>query len=383
MIFFLILLNVVGRPLCAVCFFGKQVDSSPRQGTFKGIISSEPQVGEKNQKFSFTTTQGRTVFVFANRYQSFHYGDEMEITGKIEKPANIQEFDYQAYLEQRGIGGVMYYPSFRSLNKNSGSYFWQWIYGVKDWMRKPILQGLPEPHASLLLAVTLGDDWRISSSFRNALAVSGTIHIISISGLHVAIIIGAVMVSFILLGLNRYWATAATATTIIFYTLMTGYSASAVRSAIMGILLLVGYIYGRFSRLFYALLLTAFFMLAWDINFLYDVGFQLSFGAMAGLALLYPRFQKWFYGFSHVKERGVLDAVIASLAVMAVISPILFYHFGRVSLISPLANIAILPFVPATMYLGFLAEISGFFIQPLWLLLEYQIKIIMFFGSLF
>ncbi|MBI3334908.1 MAG: ComEC/Rec2 family competence protein [Candidatus Portnoybacteria bacterium] len=381
-IILLITFDVLGKPLCAVCFFGKKEGTflPPHHARFEGIIIKEPQLRFKNQHLLVARDDAK-LLIIANRYTPFSYGDRLVIEGKITIPENFDSFDYQRYLLQRNIQGVMYYPNTRII-RNKVSGFWQWMYGMKERLREPILTGLPEPHASYLLAMTIGDDWRIPPSFRDALTRSGTIHIISISGLHMTIIAGAIFVLFILFGLTRAWATLATFVALVFYILLVGAPSPAIRSGIMGMLFLIGYLAGRLSKLFYALLLAAFFMLLWDIKYIYDVSFQLSFGAMAGLALFYAKFRQWFYRIPRAKEHWVFNIIIASLAVSVMIFPLTAYHFGRVSWISPIANVFILPLMPPTMLLGFLAEFTGFFIQPLWLLLEYQVRMISLFGYL-
>ena len=196
------------------------------------------------------------------------------------------------------------------------------------------------------------------------------------------IIIAISFIIFILIGFSRPIATIATFFFISFYILLVGFPASAIRSGIMGMLLLAAYLLGRLNRFFYSLLLAAFFMLLWDINYFFDVGFQLSFSAMAALALLYQPLRKKFYQLPRLKEHFLFDIFIASLAITIIISPILFYHFGTISVVSPIANMAILPVMPLTMMLAFAAEVTGFFITPLWFALEYNVRVISFFGSI-
>lgn len=380
----LMFLDSFNMPLCAVCFFGEKPSfiSEKEEMSFEGVIATEPQIRYKNQHAIMR--QGyRNILIIINRYQKLSYGDKVVVRGEISIPKNIGSFDYQGYLARRGIRGLMFYPKVEKLESQRLEVR-KFIYLLKDRLRGPILTGLPEPHASYLLAMTVGDDWRIPPSFRQALINSGTIHIVSISGLHMSIIAIVLFILFILLGFTRMTATFATFIVLIFYIGMVGNPSAAIRSGIMSMIFLGGYLLGKVNRLFYALLLAAFFMLLWDIKYIYDIGFELSFGAMTGLAIFYPQFRKRFYKIPYLnnKEHTLFDIFVASIAVSVMIFPILAYHFGRISWISPIANVFILPFMPPTMILGFLAEITGFFIQPLWLLLEYQVRMISLFGSL-
>ncbi len=384
LIVLLIVLDFANKPLCAVCFFGPETDEfieHPKEYIFEGLVGSEPERREKNIKVTLKTREGN-ILLFLNRYEDISYGDFISVEGEIVKPEVLGTFNYPAYLLRQGIQGVSYYPKITLIEKHRGSFFWAFLYSIKDWMRTPILEGLGEPHASLILAMTVGDDWRISPEFRELLSRSGTAHISSISGLHMTIIIAISFIIFILIGFSRPIATIATFFFISFYILLVGFPASAIRSGIMGMLLLAAYLLGRLNRFFYSLLLAAFFMLLWDINYFFDVGFQLSFSAMAALALLYQPLRKKFYQLPRLKEHFLFDIFIASLAITIIISPILFYHFGTISVVSPIANMAILPVMPLTMMLAFAAEVTGFFITPLWFALEYNVRVISFFGSI-
>lgn len=380
----LIVLELVHKPFCLVCVFQPRVTqflSLPKSSLVQGIISSEPKIGYTSQRFILSLRK-HNILLVVNRYQQFSYGDVVQVTGAVGKPDNFGSFDYQAYLLHEGVAGVAYFPQTTIIGHNQGSPLLAWLYGIKASLRKPILTNLPEPHASFLLSMTLGDDWRVPPDFRQALVNSGTIHIISISGLHMTFISLAVFFLFIVAGLNRPLATVATGISLLGYIIMTGTSSAAIRSGLMGTLLLVGYLLGRAQKLLYALLLSGALMIVWDSRVIYDIGFQLSFGAMLGLVVFTGQFRVWFYAIINIKPNKFLDIIPASLAANLGVFPILAWHFGRVSLLAPLANLVILPVIPALMALGFLAELTGLFMWPLWLLLEYSVRVISLIGLL-
>ena len=134
--------------------------------------------------------------------------------------------------------------------------------------------------------------------------------------------------------------------------------------------------------MFYALLCAGILMVLWDNKTLYDIGFQLSFGAMAGLALFYPVFRRLFYRITRFSPATLFDVLPASLAANVAIFPILAYHFGQFSFLSPLANFFVLPAIPLIMLGGFFTEATGLLVSPLWLFCEYTIRMISLFGGL-
>lgn len=376
---------MINKPLCAVCFIEPLPDAfspSPK-GSFKAMVIRNPEVGIKYQQILVKTEQ-QYLLVLANRYEVIRYGDLLLLQGSIVAPENQGDFDYQGYLLRQRITGVMYYPSISVIGHDKGYRIISVLYNLKNNFAARIAARLPEPHASFAISMTLGDDAGIPKDVKEALADSGMIHIISISGLHMTIITLLVFVAFILIGFGRTSASMATFVFIALYIIMVGSPSPAIRSGVMSILLLGAYLAGRPHRLFYALLLSGLVMLLWDSSLIREASFQLSFGAMIGLSLFYSFFQRWFYKLIPLNPSPLLDIIPASFAANISIVPIVLYHFGRVSLISPVANVLILPLLPATMLFAFFAEAVGLsiFWIPLWLLLEYQLRIISFFGNL-
>jgi competence protein ComEC len=151
---------------------------------------------------------------------------------------------------------------------------------------------------------------------------------------------------------------------------MTGASASVVRAGVMGTLLVYAGFIGRKSNIINALVLAGTVMIFLNPLILRnDIGFQLSFLATLGLVYISPIFEKWF-----VKIPEFFRVLLAAtLAAQVFTMPIIISNFGLLSLISPIANIAILPFVPVSMFLGFASGLLGM----IWLLVG---KIVGFFG---
>jgi len=416
-IFLLLFLYSIGKPLCVACFFDVQ-NSPSLYGAFQGqgVVVTEPEVAVKYQRFTISIPRqertmgvspwenfsknpahvmsgaeqiptplrawesiaGQKALVFLNRYIEIGYGDVLKIKGTLKAPINRGTFDYRAYLEQRDIKAIMYYPSVIVVGKITPSRVTRIAYTIKTFLRGPILKNFPEPHAGLILAMTLGDTWRISQEFYTVLAAAGIIHLVSISGLHIAVIFSALFFLFILLGFNRPIATYISLPIIAAYVFLVGYPASAIRSGLMGAIFFFGYIVGRAQRSFYILLLSAFLMLLWDMRWFFDIGFQLSFAALLGLILIYPEMRKLIFP---SVDNFIKNIIIGSFAVELTLFPLLGYYFGRISLVSFFVNIIVLPPSAFWLILCLVVEITGFFTKPLLILTDYFIKIIYFFGD--
>lgn len=211
----------------------------------------------------------------------------------------------------------------------------------------------------------------------------------AISGMHMIIVVQMLMFLSLAVGLWRKQAFYLTLFLLIIYIIMIGAPASAVRAGIMAGLLLLAQKVGRLRSAHRAIVFAATIMLIVDPFLLKsDVGFQLSFAATLSIVYLKPildnKLENWpnpFY---------LKDILTMTLAAQLGTLPILIYHFGRLSLISPLANLLIVPFLPIVMISGLVLGLAGLIWLPLvkvlawpvWLLLSYFVKVIEYFSSL-
>lgn len=393
-IVFLLLLNSLGKPFCAACFFeGPAVipEEILLAKEVVGRIISEPQRHEKNIQALLKTEQGNVLLSMAP-YAPVAYGDKVRIKGRIRRPEAFGSFDYPAYLARQGIYLVSYYPKITMIAREDRPSFQKMVIAFKERLRRPILVHLPEPHAGLVLAMTLGEQWRLSSSFQNSFARAGIVHVVSVSGLHITMISMGIFFLLVMIGFNRRSSFFVLIPFLACYIFLIGFSASAIRSGIMGGLTLFAYFSGRSAKMLYTLLLAALCILLWDVRWAGDIGFQLSFASFFGLILVLPELTKWSsylgkmytlpYPFLVRAQKIAIPIILASFAVSLILLPLLAYHFGHFSLVAPLANILILPLTPFFLGLAFFVEISGLLWQPLWLVTEYFVRTGFFFADL-
>jgi len=205
--------------------------------------------------------------------------------------------------------------------------------------------------------------------------------------MHITILINLLMLVFLGLGLWRKQAFWLTTAFILFFVVMTGLQASTVRASIMGFLFLLGQNFGRTGDSLRAVVFGAGLMLAFNSFLLFDAGFQLSFLAVLGINYLFPIFSNWLRKVPNIFQ---LKSILAmSLSAQIFTLPILIYSFGRISLVAPLTNILVLPFLPFIIILGFLSAFFGIFshffalifVFPCGLFLSYLLKITDIFSS--
>jgi len=352
--------------------------------TLKGIIIKEPEQRINQQKFQFKAKEipGK-ILISTELYPQYYYGDELEITGKLQEPAVFEDFDYQEYLAKDKIYLVMYWSKINRLAQNQGNWFFQRIFNFKDKLRNIIEQTLLPPQSSILKAIFLGDKHSLSDELKEKLNISGTRHIVAISGMHMIIMTQILLFLALGIGLWRKHAFYFVISLLALYILMIGTPASAVRAGIMAGLLLIAQKLGRLRSAGRAIVFAAVIMLL--INPLLiksDVGFQLSFMACLSIVYLKPILDektiKWPNPFR------IKDILTMTLAAQLGVLPLLIFHFGQLSLISPIANILIVPLLPVIMISGIflcffglvwlsLAKIIAY---PIWFILTYILKVV-------
>jgi len=323
-------------------------------------------------------------------YPEYSYGDILKIKCKLEEPGIIEDFDYGKYLAGKNIYSTCAFPQLEVLSARNifpGEIIFKEIYRLKNKLRGTIESGLVEPEAGFLKAFILGDSSAIPDNLNQTFRQSGLSHIVAISGTHITILVA--MVFSILLGINlkRRVAFYFAIPIIIFYIFLAGSPASAVRSGVMGFLVLLAFHIGRLNRLDYSLVLAGVVMLLFNPKLLIaDGGFQLSFLAVLGMIYLYPVFDKWSAKF--YKGRPAIIKVISqmiSLTIAAQIftAPILIFSFHQISLVAPLANIFVLwtsPFIMGGAFIAIILSLifppgAQLFFLPVGLLLKYMILV--------
>ncbi len=330
---------------------------------------------------------------------NWQYGDIIRLRGQLKTPPETEDFSYRDYLARENILAYMPKAAVTRLPfPPGGNAFLRKVYEFKDVAVQRIYRIFPDPEASLLAGILLGNDNGLSEDLQQAFKNTGTAHIIAISGFNIAIIAALFVALFSrLLGPRR--GAVAAVLGIIIYTILVGASPSVVRAAIMGTLAIFARQVGRRQFALNTLTFTAVIMAILNPNVLWDAGFQLSIFATLGLILYAQPMQdaavRFFARFVHSETAKKIAEPIAefflfTLAAQLTTLPIMAWHFGRISLVSLIANPFILPAQPLVMILGGLAVLLSFVYLPLgqvfawiaWPFSAYTIRAVEFFEGL-
>lgn len=400
-------------------YYGKKV-------VIEAVVADEPDIREKNIKYTLGKLyllEGQqrlvgNILMTTRLYPRFYYGDAVRLTCSMQEPKPFDGFAYDVYIAQYNIYSLCYYPSsITYLGKEEKAplqQFKRYIFLAKNNFIVHLKNILPAPYSGLLAGLLIGDTSYLPTYLKQQFIDTGTIHIVAISGYNITILAGIFLFVAPYLYIKRRIAWCVIIPVLIIFVVLTGAEASVVRAAIMGIVAALATEGGRVSDVGRLLVLTGVIMLLVNPFLMrFDVGFQLSFMATIGLVYGTPFFEKALamgkekfiaplflgkrkkvgkiYSLFVRVGRAVLQplkhAAISTICATMAVAPVLAWHFGRVSFISPIVNTLILWAIPFAMALGFVAALASYLFLPLgivfgfgaWLLLEYIIEVVQFF----
>ena len=314
-----------------------------------------------------------TILVRLPGTKALNYGDRLTLRGALQQPPEWDGFSYRDYLARQGVYAWMPYGRAEVTGPGAGSPILGAIYRLRQRLYTGIQHIFPAPESELLAGILLGVDNGIPDDVSEAFKVTGTAHIIAISGFNIAILAGLFTTLFTRLAGPRR-GLLFTLLGLAFYTVLAGASASVIRAAVMGSLGLYGRQIGRRQAGANSLMFTALVMCLINPTWLWDVGFQLSFAATLGLilyaapleALVLRQVQaRLLQETARRVTRFIAEYFLLTLAAQVVTLPIMAFHFGRLSLTSFLVNPLILPAQPPVMVLGGLAALLDLVSRPL------------------
>lgn len=340
----------------------------------KAYINNEPQLNNHTLRFQVTITEayhqnkwfrksGQLLVALASnnaQAQVLNYGDEILISAQnlaVEPPYNPAEFDFKAWLASKNIYHQTYIAQDHlvKLNDQKGNLILKYAIALRQKQVK-IYRKLIRNDEAFAVASTLILGYRadLSSETLDAYSKTGTIHALSVSGMHVGIIY--LFLNWILFFLDRNRLLKILKISLIcsliwYYALLTGLTASVLRSAVMLSVYIFAKSFNRNTNSYNILAFTAFCLLVYDPFLLWDAGFELSFLAVFGLIYLQPKIYKWIY----VKNKWLdklWSTVAISLAAQIATFPLSIYYFHQFPLYFIFSNLFILLPITALMYIG-------------------------------
>jgi competence protein ComEC len=317
------------------------------------IVTSEPVQKDHYQKFfGKELNQDLNFLIYLPASFQIEPYSCLEIEGKVKPAILVKNIGYRNYLLSMKVSGIAYYPKVKRIacRMSWKRSFLKSVYQFKEKTKEIINFSLPDLQARFLSALILGDKDEIPDEWKEKLNNTGLRHIMAISGMHITIWITILMEGLILLGFWRGQAFYLTITFLLFYLILIGLPASAVRAGIMAGLFLIAQKFGYLAESIRLVIMAAFLMLVLNPFLIYNVGFQLSVLAILGIIYLSPFFEEIFEKFK--LPELVKKTLAMTLSAQFFVTPIIAYNFNYFSVVSPITNLLIVPFLPFIILAG-------------------------------
>jgi competence protein ComEC len=226
--------------------------------------------------------------------------------------------------------------------------------GLRDALAYPLRRLVPEPEGGIVRGIVLGERAAVDADLATAFARSGTSHLLAISGFNMTLV--ATAVAILARGRLRPATTAAmTVSCVLAYSVLVGLAPSVARAAVMAVVASLGLAFGRRPATDNALALAVATMVGIDASAIGDVGFLLSATATGGLLYLGDPVSRRLAFLPGAIRQGLATTLAATLPTIPIIAAV----FGRVSLLSPLANLVAVPLFPPLMLAGAATAVLG------------------------
>ncbi len=341
----------------------------------KGFIDSEVQNSEDGKTNFVLQTESvvyknkyfkvkNKILVYVNNINiKIGYRAKISLTGVVEKPkpaTNPGGFDYRRYLASIGVSGRIYLNGASDIQlsgQKGGGYLYRIGYVIKNKVIDIISCSLDKNQAGLLEGMLIGYKEGLDENAFTAFSKAGLTHIMVASGMNVAFIILPFTFIFKKLRLSSLKANIITIFILVLFVFVTGFSASVVRAVIMGMIILAGRIIMREPDIYTSISASALILLIMNPYTLFDIGFQLSFGATLSLVMFYPQI-KPFTECKYIPD-VISDTLAATVAAQIGVIPVTLYYFNNFSTFSIISNILVVPLVEFVTIIGFIMVFTG------------------------
>lgn len=404
-LYWLVFLFALG--ICGHEKFYKRTASSLLDGfinekvTLTGTLVEEQERREFNTRLKVRVTElnnerlsdSEKILVTTSGPRDFYYGDAVIVKGKLVKPENFytdtgREFDYVGYLDSSGVRYVIRNASVQVVGNEPPSRIVSVLFATKRAFVNSLKKMLPEPQSSLAAGILIDGKQSINGELQEKFIRTGLVHIVVLSGYNVSIVAEAIGKAFSFL--PRLLGISFSIVGIILFALITGASATVIRSSIMAILVLLSRLSLRNYDPTRGLLIASFIMLVHNPSILiHSPSFQLSFLATFTVVKVVPFIEKIKFTEYIPEKFGFREIVVSNVTVQLYLLPVLTWMTGSVSAVSLPVNILVLPLMPLTMLSCFITGLVGLLPGPFGmpfafvseLLLSYELMVVDFFSK--
>ncbi len=348
--------SIVGRKNFSIATLTEPLQE--KEKVYKAVVN----ICDVRDSLSWHPTSGKAIIYFEkdSASRNLHYGDKVLLGGKlteISPPLNPGEFNYKAYLKNRGIEyqGYMKQQDWKFMSAGNGNPFYAWTYKIRDKLLKILEdEGIKGDEYAVVSALLIGYTDKLDPDLIKSYQGSGVMHILSVSGMHVAIVF-AVMNLLLSFFNNMKYGRIPKAVILLlfiwFYAMITGLAPATIRAAAMFSFIIVARISRRRTDIYNVLAVSLLSLLLINPLYVVDIGFQLSYLAVIGIVAIYPFiYQK--YQSRYWLDDQIWSLISVSIAAQLITFPLSLYYFHQFPNYFLLTNLIAVPWSAVVIYLG-------------------------------
>lgn len=308
-------------------------DNFDKKVTISGKVVSP--VVSSEYTFSFNLKpENQKFLVLIRTYDDpkVFFGDKIKVSGKLEKPKpfetnNGREFNYDTYLESQNILAIVSNSKTILIERPKYSLK-RFLFSIQNNFKNSINKFVYGNEGALANGILLGDKNGFDKKIKDDFIRTGTIHIVALSGYNITIVaeyITSILRQIFSFNISIFGGILG----IVFFVIMTGGSATAVRAGIMTIIVLVAKYTGRINIALRTLVTAGLIMILIEPKVIFNISFQLSFLATFGVIVVAPKIIKYI---SFVTTQfGIRELLATTLGATIMVMPLIIFSTGVVS----------------------------------------------------
>jgi competence protein ComEC len=340
----------------------------PGAGCYGVVLSEQPRkslAGYKvcarvlyaRDEHRWLSCEGSILLYFSAGDSLLAYGDRLLVSARadsIPPSQNPGEFDYRKYLSYRGIYHRSYVKpgAYKLIVHNTGNAVLRFALSVRKHLLELLSRNLSEQSYAVASALLIGYTGDLDPDLVTAFAHSGTLHVLSVSGMHVAVIYLVLSACLGFMDRSRLLKVLRVLILMGFlwmYALVTGFSPPVLRACVMLSLVIVGQVLNRNVNVYNILSASAFGLLLYNPFYIADVGFQLSYTALTGILLLQPFIYRQLYVKNFLADKA-WQLTSTSIAAQVFAFPLGLLYFGQFPNYFVLTNLVVIPLSTLAIY---------------------------------
>ncbi len=351
------------------------------EGTFTVVTSGEGLVGDGYIRspvklFSVTFSDGEERNLTGDAYLYVPEGKEIPAPDlRIEATGELSGFrfyknpgkpDWESRYEDENRIGRLYTQSpadVKVIGTADEFPLTRAAYSVRETIREKFSAYVDTARLSLLMTLLFGGNYtELPAGVLDSFTTTGLVHILSVSGSHMALLFGFCVLAGKWFGLPDRTTMGFSLVLMVCYAALAGFVAPVVRAAFMGALAVTALLFGRDKEGILLLAATVFVMTAFDPYYLFDVSFQLSVLASAGLLLYYKNAAAWLS--AHRVPKKLSEGIALAFSAQVLTVPVVLYDFHRFPVYFLPSNLFVAPLLETVILLGLASSVIIFVFAP-------------------